>query len=406
MTILDQLHAGSFRGNKFYVTEASTSGGRKQVKHEYPNSDVQNIEDLGFKPRNFKLSAIIAGDIAPDGSSNYLEKRNALLAALEQPGAGTLSHPFFFSSLQVIARPYSLSEKMTDLNVGYIELEFDISGVPSNPTPETTSVAQINALAGKVMDSLGKNIDDGWGTSSGFNLSSAKDLLNDFTSFTQSTTRSIYQVQTEVNGFNSMVSTFSNNIATIASDPSKVSQGVIGIIETVGGLYQTTEQAMGVLKQGFSFNDSVPSILPTTPQRIERALNNKLIKHSVQVGYLAMAYQAAAQTDYATLDDLEADQQVLEAQFQKLANDSVDPDTMDTLANLRASANIYMQSQQLTSAEVISIYANECPISVLAYNYYGKVTNIESLTSLVATLNRPMSDNPSFVSGNIQLVTA
>ena len=156
-SLLGNLHAGSFRGATFFVTDSTTSGGRKQAQHDYPNSPKQSIEDLGFRPRNFKLSAIISGEGA-DYGADYLQKRDALLAALELAGEGTLSHPFFFNSLQVTARPYTLNEKMSELNKATIEMEFDISDPITNPVPVSTSVPQIATKTKGVMDSYGESI--------------------------------------------------------------------------------------------------------------------------------------------------------------------------------------------------------------------------------------------------------
>lgn len=402
--LLSQLHAGSFRGAKFLVTDASTTGGRKQVKHSYPNSSKQAIEDLGFKPRNFKITAIITGPNTDDPRS-YLEKRDALLEALELPGNGTLSHPFFFASLQVVAKPYTLNEKTSELERGRIEMEFDISDVLTNPIPDSTSVAQINEKVGAVTDSLGENLEEGWGTSSGFNLENAREILGDFSDFAQTTTRTIFQVQNQINAFNAQVADFAADINTIASIPARVSEAVMGIVQTIGGLYSTQKQAFAVFKRFFEFGDDTPDIPPTTPQRTERQRNNQLLKHAIQGAFLAMAYQSAAQQDYTTINDIDAVQGDLEAQFKKLSNDGLDTDTMYLLSDLRALAGQFLEAERLNAARLITIKASRYPISVIAYQYYGPTPNLVELTNALVDLNRPVSDNPSFVSGEIDIVT-
>ncbi len=76
------------RNHEILVNSTSTSGGRKDVKHEFPNSTFQTIEDLGARQRIYQIAAII-------NEPNYINKRDSLLRVLEEGGLGTLIHPFY-----------------------------------------------------------------------------------------------------------------------------------------------------------------------------------------------------------------------------------------------------------------------------------------------------------------------
>ena len=78
MALLDLVRAGSFKGADFLVVSASTAGGRKQVKHEFPNSDRQSIEDLGFMPKTFSLVVEITTDFDANGAVDvsYFDNKN------------------------------------------------------------------------------------------------------------------------------------------------------------------------------------------------------------------------------------------------------------------------------------------------------------------------------------------
>ena len=41
MALLDQLSPASYKGAPFLVNRVSTSGGRKTVQHDFPNSNIQ-----------------------------------------------------------------------------------------------------------------------------------------------------------------------------------------------------------------------------------------------------------------------------------------------------------------------------------------------------------------------------
>ena len=97
------LVVASFRGVEFNVeTEAISEAGRKLVLHEYPNSDIRNVEDLGRIPEKFSVSAYI--NSADNQEWKNQEKR--LRDALNEPGVGRLVLPSFGSFL-VYAEGYS-----------------------------------------------------------------------------------------------------------------------------------------------------------------------------------------------------------------------------------------------------------------------------------------------------------
>lgn len=88
MSWRDDLRPASFRGVPFDVEGDSGSFGRRVQVHEYPQRDKPWAEDLGRATRTFDITAFVVGD-------DYLARRDALLAALETQGPGTLVHPWY-----------------------------------------------------------------------------------------------------------------------------------------------------------------------------------------------------------------------------------------------------------------------------------------------------------------------
>ncbi len=230
MALLEELFEGSFRGAKFLVRSASTSGGRKQKKHEYPNSAKQSIEDLGFKPRNFKISAIVTGETVDDPRP-YLEKKKELLEALEQSGNGTLSHPFFSGSFEVTARNYTIVEDITSLGVSTIDLEFDINDTETDPQPEETSISQISAEAQSVLDEVKKDISDNFNVSNGLNFSVADALLNGFVEFTDNTTSTFNRLEDQNNAYSALLADFATDITQLIQSPTDLADSFITIVD-------------------------------------------------------------------------------------------------------------------------------------------------------------------------------
>lgn len=106
MSWRDTLQPASFRGEPFLVEAHDSSFGRRMVVHEYPNRDLPYAEDLGRKTRRFSLTAFVVGP-------EYQAQRDRLLEAVEQPGPGTLVHPYL-GSLEVVIESCQLNENLKD----------------------------------------------------------------------------------------------------------------------------------------------------------------------------------------------------------------------------------------------------------------------------------------------------
>ncbi|MEC7933189.1 MAG: DNA circularization N-terminal domain-containing protein, partial [Pseudomonadota bacterium] len=78
---------GSFRGAAFRTEEQEVTGGRRGVAHEFPQAEKPVWEDLGRSARRYRIDCHITGTDYPAGA-------DALADALDQPGAGTLIHPW------------------------------------------------------------------------------------------------------------------------------------------------------------------------------------------------------------------------------------------------------------------------------------------------------------------------
>lgn len=111
-----RLLPASFRGVPFEVDSDSSPVGRRTQVHEFVQRDDPVVEDLGRQVRTYKLSAFVIG-------GDYMAQRDALLAALDEPGAGELSHPWLGRML-VTATDCELSHSRQDGGMCRFELTF------------------------------------------------------------------------------------------------------------------------------------------------------------------------------------------------------------------------------------------------------------------------------------------
>lgn len=109
-----QLQPGSWRGCGFVLDAGQTAAGRRIALHEYPYRDDVWPEDLGKLPRRFGVQAFLVGD-------DVYQQRDAMLAACEQSGSGTLVHPTL-GSISCVLLEFSVTDRRE--RGRYVELQF------------------------------------------------------------------------------------------------------------------------------------------------------------------------------------------------------------------------------------------------------------------------------------------
>lgn len=141
VTWRDKLLAGSWRGVPFATERHDMTGGRRVVVHEFPQRDEPFAEDMGRAVRRWSIDCLIVG---PD----YMTGRDALIAALEAPGAGTLVHPYV-GQQTCLAEQYSLSESSDQGGMARFSLSFTEAGrlLAADQTADSNAAASATAAA-------------------------------------------------------------------------------------------------------------------------------------------------------------------------------------------------------------------------------------------------------------------
>lgn len=404
MAIFDRIRRGSFKGAPFLVISASTSGGRKQVKHEFPNSPLQSIEDLGFMPKSFSLVVETTTDLSPDGinEDSYFTNRDNLIAALDEGGRGILSHPFFASDLVVVARPYSYDESFSELGVARFNLLFEPSDLAVNPRPSRSSLSAINNQVNIVTDQIGDDITDNWSVSTGFNVREGVSLVEDFLEDVRDNTQRLVQTTDNINQFNSDLSSLQSDIVAIVQVPQQLSNSIINIVQNTRGLYASVSSALEVFTRFFGFGDALDAVLGTTKNREEQRINQNIFITSVQAAYLAQAYQSAAVTNYTTVEEVDNTKAILEDEFNKLMNNEISNDLREPLSLLRTQANLFLDNQRLSAPQILDVSTFERPLRALAFDYYGEDNG--DTTQTLIDLNNVV--DPSFIEGDIRVISS
>jgi prophage DNA circulation protein len=148
MSWFDQLQQASFRGVPFGVLGSEGRFGRRVATHQYPNRDKPYIEDLGRSTRRITLTGFLVENSLVYGGGDAFSQRDAMVAAAETSGPGTLVHPTL-GELQVSIPDGGLSVTERWDHGRYFEIGFTFieSGERQFPSASTTTPDALNSLA-------------------------------------------------------------------------------------------------------------------------------------------------------------------------------------------------------------------------------------------------------------------
>lgn len=407
--LLQFVSGASFKEIPFLVESHTMTGGRKDALHNFVNSDKQKIEDLGLKRRSISLTAVIHGE-------NYFIDRDRLLGAIEEGGSGTLVHPFFGNMENMVARTYSLKETFSKFGVAEFSISFEYSS-PETAAPvfELSTVSEVQLDAQFARESLSESMSDGMEVPSfSSELDSVKGKLASFTGVIDDASKASDGIISEINSFNDQLTVFSGSLVALVSAPVELARSVSDLYVTMTSIFDAPKGALSATLGMFGFGDDDPDQLPFKTQTNDKINRNKdVVNTSINTFSLIQAYEFLVQSDFSTLEELEAYERSLEEQYQKVMNTGVitESGTSNTetealsrsakssLTTLRTSVSKVIEETKTTLPNIVKIEVNvDTPLRVLEYQYYGNNNQSGSL--------RDINENPdeSFISGNVGVI--
>lgn len=141
----DLKTVASFRGVPFKTTEAQAQVGRRNTVHEYPLRDRPYVEDLGQRARVWQVDCYVQGE-------DYLAKRDALLHALQEPGAGELVHPRYGVLQVCVLGSATVKESTKEGGIAYFSITFGDAGGNVFPANREDTVQAVDRAASACED--------------------------------------------------------------------------------------------------------------------------------------------------------------------------------------------------------------------------------------------------------------
>ena len=389
------LQPASFRAISFFIFDAETAFGRRNILHEYPYRDTPYAEDLGRKGREFSMNAYVMI------TSNF-SNRDALIAAIELDSTpGTLIHPTL-GTLQVIPKDCKHRYNNMEGGIEYFELKFVEAGTNIAPTlsidtsnASLTSASALNTAsqafftANFQVNGLAQFIAQTAQT----RLLSLGQYITNLTLYAGS----INTTGTSYANFTALLTAFNASTNAMSINPTLLASNVVSLNTALTAAYISDPiAALNLQFRLVNWTLTIPAVPTTTNMRIIQAANDQLLIDLVINSSIAQMVTIVASISFASQQDAQNIQDSVEAvsspQLLNLAN-AFDDDIYNSVLNAVDAMvnNIAANVGTLASASYITLQ-NSIPAQVLAYREYQDATRDLQLVS-----RNPIIINPAFV---------
>jgi len=393
MTI--QLKTAVYKGVPFLFSTATTTGGPRIIKFNYPGSDEQAIEVQGTAPNSFNMTIVLPHD-------NYYAQRDNVLRVLRDGAAGPLVHPTFGAVPNVINGKYTLSETITELGRGTIDVTFEVDNSLGLPAEAPASPAQVDQQARVTVAQASASLADQYSVSLSFpsNLEDAIETGNNVVAALRQASKAAEPITELSSAFTREVNVLSANIGSVVQEPAELAASISSALESLNNLFETPAETLGAMSLLFTFGSDDPVYPQNTAGRVERARNRQAMRLAVRAMALSYAYTASVQVEYLTAVQLDETIDTLEAAYLGIIVESqVANETQEQLDRLRVQAQQSFDLVRVNTRALVQIETPLRPLSVLVYAYYGST----ELVDTIAELNGIKQN--AFVEGALQVLS-
>lgn len=410
MSLLERTLPGSYGGVGFLVEGMGTTGGIKSVKHTFPNSDNQVIEQLGKKQNTFILNVVINNNPKLD---DYQTKRDLLISTLDDETRKILIHPLFGHLDNIVCTNWNLAEDFSQLGIARFAITFEVSLEQSVPQVAANTESQVANAGLDSTNAITNDIGDNFKATFPSNIQDSIEQVNDIVASFSNNTNLFQITADQINNFNSQVGQLSANVANLVRSPQELAQSINNLFLVTAGMYATVAAAFAVMSSFFGFGDNDNPIDTDTQINIERKKNRELLNNAMNAYALNNAYTLASQLEFETIEEQELvandlqDQYFATVEGKKLTTLAgateiigLSTDTQTLISDQRIAVEKLFDDDRVGLGQIITVFTQETSARLLAYQYYGESSRGEE----IAILNG-FSDS-SFIFGDVKIITA
>ena len=381
--LASRLLPGSFRGVPFLVKDIlSVQFGRKVVLNEIPDSDKRTIQDLGLLNKNFTMIVSTGG--VNGQHPNYFADRNNLIAAMERPGPGILSHPLF-GSIEVSPATASLTENMRAFGDAEYELKFHVAQAQSAPFDFGDPASILDDRGIVVNAALNANFANTYKINPRFggNIADGINQAADFFDLATAAVKQIGVSQDQLSTVNALINLFGLNAVQLVLAPIRIASSVLALFNALLDLGLSPESNIALFSKFYNFCDDSVLVNPNNRELAERNRNRLVFCETVQAHALVQSYRSVGSIAFNNVLLLDRFRNILDDQFERVILDTVlDGESQDDLEALRVDASLFFSQQSVAVFNLVDFNTPTLPITVLTYNLYNSTDNDQQLIDL------------------------
>lgn len=387
-------YSARFRDAVFYFSgNAPTTGGRKTITREFPGTDRRYIEDMGLLNKTFKIAAIVTTE----------QEKDKLIAALETPGIGQLSHPTF-GLINVTAQPYTVVDNIQNLGYCSFDLTFDVSQENIYPVAKATNISFLQSKISFLDNSILANFVNKIGISNE-TLQTAINTVDSILTTFEKATELVDEVRQEVIAVK-------ETVVSLVQAPIGLINSVKSIVKSVTTFMNDPLSAFDTLKGMFTFTSSKKS-KPVTKKAIEQQRVEETITQAVNTLVLSTIYDTLNQIDFENNEQLENIRNQVEELYENIIDNPTDflieipeeeyePDETEEERELTESESTELQSTSVlenlqevrqlsvdilsekenTVARVIEVTVYNTTLDEFVFSYYGNLDYLDKIESM------------------------
>jgi prophage DNA circulation protein len=426
MAYKDNLRKASFRGVPFLVSTNDTGGGRRFVVHKYPKRDVQNLEDMGRKEREYAVEGFVIGDDA-------IQQRNNIVDALEKKGTGLLVHPTFGTQTVGITN-YNTRDILREQRIAYFSFTFVEGGENVYPLDETDYLTTITAattdsLSGSFKSAFTENF-----SIVGADLLniSALDTLHSAISMVNRVVQAIpsqFAYDSSDLPFADTINSVQNTISTIMSLPGEIADSLFSITTKISefapvpGSPITSTNNLAVVNAALelvrfgessdininpepgSFGGTLSEVPETTPTRTQERKNQESIVRLIRQTGIAEAMKASMKVSYDSYQQAAETRDLIIEKTDKILeaigdSDIGDDDSFEALDDLKGkiAKGLIAKGADRPPIETYTVPARIISSLELAYDKYEDYAREQEIIDRNTEIT-----HPGFLPGNVEL---
>lgn len=386
----DDLRPGSFRDVPFHIEAADQQGGRRQVVHEFPQRDDPFVEDLGLRPHGFTLDCLVLG-------ADYMTARDALIAALDAAGSGTLVHPYR-GALTVSCETWRCRESSENGGIAYFSIDFIASAVAPRPASAEDTGSVVETAAAAAMDEGVAGLPGRFSVKglAGFVAESAAARVATIADRLGPALTRLGGARDALSGVTLRLATLRQDALGLVRRVPDLAGAISGLIASARLLADTPRAALRELRGliGWSSGDRAPG---ETPARVIERANVAALERLVTLAAAAEAVRAVSAVPFESYDDAVAVRDDLADRLDRAAGAAADIGDDDAFRALNALRLAMTRDITRRGGSLARVYAYSPattePTLAIAQRLYGDAGREREI------IDRNRLRHPGFVPG-------